>query len=92
MPNFWIFSVAKEALGVLEIASLSEDETDPNKKKSRIVSEECKGCLSSVGMAVWHCGTFEMDCIKGKYRWSPDSTVFASPGNCTIEKTVIFGD
>ena len=65
--TFWIFSVAKEALGVLEIATLSEDETDPNKKKSRIVSEECKGCLSSVGMAVWHCGTFEMDCIKGKY-------------------------
>ena len=66
--NFWIFSVAKEALGVLEIATLSEDEMDPNKKKSRIVSEECKGCLSSVGMAVWHCGTFEMDCIKGKYQ------------------------
>ena len=65
--TFWIFSVAKEALGVLEIATLSEDEMDPNKKKSRIVSEECKGCLSSVGMAVWHCGTFEMDCIKGKY-------------------------
>ena len=52
---------------MLEIATLSEDEMDPNKKKSRIVSEECKGCLSSVGMAVWHCGTFEMDCIKGKY-------------------------
>jgi len=60
-----IINVAKEALGVLEIATLSEDEMDPNKKKSRIVSEECKGCLSSVGMAVWHCGTFEMDCIKG---------------------------
>ena len=25
-----------------------------------------------------------------KYRGSPDSTVFAPPGNCTIEKTVLF--
>ena len=29
------------------------------------ISQECKGCLASVGMAVWNCGTFEMDCIKG---------------------------
>ena len=29
------------------------------------ISHECKGCLASVGMAVWNCGTFEMDCIKG---------------------------
>ena len=27
-----------------------------------------------------------------KYRGSPDSTVFAPPGNRTIEKTVLFGD
>ena len=26
------------------------------------------------------------------YRGSPDSTVFALPGNSTIEKTVLFGD
>ena len=26
------------------------------------------------------------------YRGSPDSTVFAPPGNRTIEKTVLFGD
>ena len=29
---------------------------------------------------------------KGKYRGSPDSTVFAHPGNRTIEKTVLFED
>ena len=28
----------------------------------------------------------------GKYRGSPDSTVFALPGNRTIEKTILFGD
>ena len=27
-----------------------------------------------------------------RYRGSPDSTVFAHPGNCTIDKTVLFGD
>ena len=26
------------------------------------------------------------------YRGSPDSTVFAPPGNRTIEKTILFGD
>ena len=29
---------------------------------------------------------------KAKYRGSPDSTVFAHPGNRTIDKTVLFGD
>ena len=29
------------------------------------MSQECSNCLASVGMAVWNCGTFEMDCIKG---------------------------
>ena len=29
---------------------------------------------------------------KNKYRDSPDSTVFAHPGNLTIEKTVLIGD
>ena len=29
------------------------------------ISSECSDCLSSVAMAVWNCGTFEMDCIKG---------------------------
>ena len=28
------------------------------------VSVECRDCLASVGMAVWNCGTLEMDCIK----------------------------
>ena len=29
---------------------------------------------------------------KTNYRESPDSTVFAPPGNRTIEKTILFGD
>ena len=29
--------------------------------------------------------------VKGMYRGSPDSTVFAPPGNRTIEKTVLLG-
>ena len=67
---FWsfVFKAARDALGVLEIANLSEKEDEPGKKKLRIVTEECKGCLSCVGMAVWNCGTFEMDCIKGEKR------------------------
>merc|ERR1711970_1246 len=43
-----IIEAAKDALGVLEIANLSEDEEESGKKKSRIVTEECKGCLSCV--------------------------------------------
>ena len=65
-----IIEAAKEALGQVEIVSEAqrndenEGDTEKSKKKKRI-SDECKNCLSSVGMAIWNCGTFEMDCIKG---------------------------
>ena len=38
--------------------------------------------------------SYELDLspLKGKYRGAPDSTVFAHPGNRTIDKTVLFGD
>ena len=69
-------TAAKEALSRVEIvsdqgavASDSEPqaagEAAGNKKGG--ISDECRDCLSSVGMAAWNCGTFEMDCIKGKY-------------------------
>lgn len=59
---------AKEALGAIEIVTMSEQEADAideslNEKFG--LTDECQDCLSSFGMAVWNCGTFEMDCIKG---------------------------
>lgn len=74
------FTAAKEALDGIEIIEANQLESemlnveqfsDQNKQqkssssKKYGVTDECRGCLSSVGMAVWNCGTFEMDCIKG---------------------------
>ena len=64
-----IIEAAKEALGQVEIVSesqlLEESEINEKDQKKKGISDQCKNCLSSVGMAIWNCGTFEMDCIKG---------------------------
>ena len=63
-----IIEAAKEALGQVEIVPDGQNEElegSGSKSEKKRITNECKNCLSSVGMAIWNCGTFEMDCIKG---------------------------
>lgn len=67
-----IIDAAQEALSVVvdpdeqpkKTTDSEGGEEEGKSKKKTGVSVECRDCLASVGMAVWNCGTFEMDCIK----------------------------
>ncbi len=59
---------AKEALDAVEIVespTIGEENGEVEAvKDDKKISDDCRDCMSSVTMAVWNCGTFEMDCIK----------------------------
>ena len=59
---------------------------EQNRKKDIWFINRCSMfCFSDL----LYCTLIKLD---SKYRGSPDSTVFAHPGNHTIDKTVLFGD
>ena len=66
----------------------------PLNSKKDIRTEAIFTAINDCNMrAAWlfeYLGEYEFG--KTRYRESPDSTVFAPPGNRTIEKTVLFGD